>query len=209
MSLVELLNVKYAYEPQKDILKGISIRFERGKMYAILGPSGCGKSTLLSLIGGLDLPTNGVIKYNGTDVKKIGLAKHRKEKVAFIFQNYNLIDYMTPEENVELVSKLPALPILEKVGLTKDEARRNVKKLSGGQQQRVAIARALASDGDLILADEPTGNLDETKAQEIASMLLESAHKYNKCVIIVTHSNEIAALADNSIRLKQGKLQFK
>ena len=209
MSLVELLNVKYSYEPQKDVLKGISIQFERGKMYAILGPSGCGKSTLLSLIGGLDLPTNGMIKYNGTDVKNIGLAKHRKENVAFIFQNYNLIDYMTPEENVELVSKLPALPILEKVGLTKDEARRNVKKLSGGQQQRVAIARALASDGDLILADEPTGNLDETKAQEIAFMLVESAHKYNKCVIIVTHSNEIAALADNSIRLKQGKLQFK
>lgn len=119
-----------------------------------------------------------------------------------------MIDYMTPAENVNLTSKLPALPVLEKVGLTKEESKRNILKLSGGQQQRVAIARALASDAEILLADEPTGNLDEDTAQSITELLLDSAHgTASKCVVIVTHSHELANQADVILRLKKGGLQ--
>ena len=177
-------------------------------MYAILGPSGCGKTTLLSLMGGLDSPSNGQILYDGQDIEKMGLSAHRKNNVAFIFQSYNLIDYLTPKENVALTSKLPPLPVLERVGLTDEESKRNVLKLSGGQQQRVAIARALASDAKVILADEPTGNLDEYTAADITSILKECAHQMNKCVVIVTHSNELAKQADVVFRLKKGQLQL-
>ena len=118
-----------------------------------------------------------------------------------------MIDYMTPAENVALTSKLPPLPILERLGLTKEESKRNVLKLSGGQQQRVAIARALASDTSVILADEPTGNLDEDTAAEIMRILKECAHQMNKCVIIVTHSNDLAKQADQTLWLKKGELQ--
>jgi len=208
MNILELKNVKFSYQKSKSVLKGINVTLEKGKIYAILGPSGCGKTTLLSLIGGLDTPTSGEILCKGENVSKVGLANHRKNNVAFIFQSYNLIDYMNPSENVNLTSKLPALPILEKVGLTKDEARRNVMKLSGGQQQRVAIARALASDAEILLADEPTGNLDEDTAQSITELLLDSAHGApGKCVIIVTHSNELAKKADVVFQLKKGMLQ--
>lgn len=126
--------------------------------------------------------------------------------MAFIFQSYNLIDYMTPAENVALTSKLPPLPVLERLGITKEEAKRNVLKLSGGQQQRVAIARALASDAGVILADEPTGNLDEDTAVEITNILKECAHQMNKCVIVVTHSNDLAKEADVILCLKKGEL---
>ena len=177
------------------------------KIYAILGPSGCGKTTLLSLLGGLDSPSDGQVLFQEEDIEKRGLAWHRKNNVAFIFQSYNLIDYMTPAENVALTSKLPLLPILERLGLTKEESKRNVLKLSGGQQQRVAIARALASDASVILADEPTGNLDEDTAVEITNLLKECAHQMNKCVIIVTHSNELAKQADVVLRLKKSELQ--
>ena len=167
MALLEIKNLRYGYEKNKSILKNITAEFEKGKFYAILGPSGCGKSTLLSLIGGLDQPSGGIILYENQNLSKIGLQNHRKNNVAFVFQNFNLLEYMTAEENVALISELPSLPILEKVGLSSVEARRNVKKLSGGQQQRVAIARALASERQLLLADEPTGNLDEEMAQEV------------------------------------------
>ena len=188
------------------MLKGIDVQMETGKMYAILGPSGCGKTTLLSLLGGLDSPTNGKILFNGTDIEQTGLGRHRKKHVSFIFQSYNLIDYMTPQENVRLTAKKPALPFLERLGLTKEESKRNVLKLSGGQQQRVAIARALASEAPVILADEPTGNLDEDTAQEITEILKESAHEQDKCVIVVTHSGELAKQADVVFRLKKGTL---
>ena len=125
--------------------------------------------------------------FNGIDIEKDGLGKHRKKHISFVFQNYNLIDYMTPKENVSLISKKPALPFLEQLGITKEESKRNVLKLSGGQQQRVAIARALASEAPVILADEPTGNLDEDTAKEITIILKETANKQGKCVIIVTH----------------------
>ncbi len=208
MDIMELNNVEYAYDNKRKVLKGVSLSLEEGKMYAILGPSGCGKTTLLSLIGGLDSPSNGQILYDGQDIEKMGLSAHRKNNIAFIFQSYNLIDYLTPKENVALTSKLPPLPILERVGLTDEESRRNVLKLSGGQQQRVAIARALASDAKVILADEPTGNLDEDTAADITAILKECAHQMNKCVVIVTHSNELARQADVVFRLKKGQLQM-
>ena len=207
MNIMELKNVVYAYENKKKVLKGINLSVEEGKMYAILGPSGCGNTTLLSLMGGLDSTTNGQILYDGQDIEKMGLSAHRKNNIAFIFQSYNLIDYLTPKENVALTSKLPPLPILERVGLTDEESKRNVLKLSGGQQQRVAIARALASDAKVILADEPTGNLDEDTASDVTAILRECAHQMNKCVVIVTHSNELAKQADVIFRLRKGDLQ--
>lgn len=206
MNMIELKDIRYSYDSKRNVLKGISTVLETGKMYAILGPSGCGKTTLLSLLGGLDSPTDGCILYDGQNIEKIGLDDYRKNNVSFIFQSYNLIDYMTPKENVILTSKLPPMPILERVGLTEEESRRNVLKLSGGQQQRVAIARALASDANVILADEPTGNLDEDTALEITNILKECAHLMNKCVVIVTHSGELAKQADVLFRLKKGEL---
>ena len=208
MSILEVKGLQYSYENKKRVLRGINAQMEQGKMYTILGPSGCGKTTLLSLLGGLDSPSSGQILYQGEDIAKTGLADHRRNHVAFIFQSYNLIDYLTPMENVALTSKLPPLPILEQLGLTAEEAKRNVLKLSGGQQQRVAIARALASDAQVILADEPTGNLDEDTAAEITAILKDSAHKSGKCVVIVTHSNELAKEADVVFRLRKGDLQI-
>lgn len=207
MNIMEIKGVRYSYDNKRNILKSINKYFETGKIYAIVGPSGCGKTTLLSLLGGLDSPSDGQVLFQGEDIEKKGLTWHRKNNVAFIFQSYNLIDYMTPAENVALVSKLPPLPILERVGLTKEESKRNVLKLSGGQQQRVAIARALASDAGVILADEPTGSLDEDTAAEITNILKECAHEMNKCVIIATHSNELARQADIILNLRKGELQ--
>ena len=206
MSILEVKNLQYSYGDKKNVLRGITVQMEQGKMYAILGPSGCGKTTLLSLLGGLDSPAGGQVLYQGEDIAKTGLAGHRRNHVAFIFQSYNLIDYMTPIENVALTAKKDALSLLLRLGLTAEEAKRNVMKLSGGQQQRVAIARALASDTPVILADEPTGNLDEDTAGKIMGILKESAHGLNKCVIVVTHSNELAAQADVVLSLKRGSL---
>lgn len=206
MSVLEMNNIRYSYDNKRNVLNGINMTLEEGKMYAILGQSGCGKTTLLSLLGGLDSPIDGQILYDGQGIEKLGLANHRKNNVAFIFQSYNLIDYLTPKENVALTAKLSPQPILERVGLTEEECKRNILKLSGGQQQRVAIARALASDTKVILADEPTGNLDEDTAAEIISILKECAHEINKCVIIVTHSNDLAKQADTIFRLKKGKI---
>ena len=128
--------------------------------------------------------------------------------MSFVFQSCNLIDYLTPVENVALTSKLPPLPLLTRLGLTAEEARRNVRKLSGGQQQRVAIARALASEAPVILADEPTGSLDEDTAQAITEILKESARRMNRCVVVVTHSAELASQADVIFRLKRGELHM-
>lgn len=206
MNLMELKEICYSYDQKRNVLKDLNLKLEAGKMYAILGPSGCGKTTLLSLLGGLDSPTSGHILFQEEDIAKTGLADHRKNHVSFIFQAYNLIDYMTPLENAALTSKLPPLPILERVGLTKEEARRNVMKLSGGQQQRVAIARALISESPVILADEPTGNLDADTAKGIVELLKESAHQMKKCVVVVTHSNALAEEADVVFRLKKGEV---
>ena len=207
MPTLELKNVSYSYEKGKAVLSNVSAELETGKIYAILGPSGSGKTTLLSLLGGLDTPTQGSVLFDGADIATMGLEHHRRNHIALIFQNYNLIDYMTPIENVRLTAKLEAGPILERLGLEQDEVSRNVLKLSGGQQQRVAIARALASDAPVILADEPTGNLDADTAEEITAVLKESAHAFGKCVVVVTHDREVAKQADVVLEIKRGHLK--
>ncbi len=206
MGVLELKHLSYFYEKDKLILNDITESFERGNMYVILGPSGCGKTTLLSLLGGLDVPTGGAVLFEGQEIRKKDLEEHRRSHISFVFQNYNLIDYMTPEENVKLTARQEPLPVLEKLGLSREEAKRNVLKLSGGQQQRVAIARALASGNPVILADEPTGNLDEDTAREITGVFKEAAKEYDKCVVIVSHSNEVARQADVVFELTHGKL---
>ena len=156
MSILQTIDLKKYYGTEPNItraLDGVNFSVEDGEFVAIVGTSGSGKTTLLSLLGGLDSPTKGKILFNGEDITEKGFANHRRNHVSFIFQAYNLIDYMTPLENVKLTSKLPPEPVLEKMGLTKEEMKRNVLQLSGGQQQRVAIARALASEAPVILAD--------------------------------------------------------
>ncbi len=206
MAVLEMKEIFYAYEKGRPVLSNVSMEFETGKMYAVLGPSGSGKTTLLSLAGGLDIPQKGEILFEGENIARRGLSYHRRNHVSLIFQSYNLIDYMTPIENAALTAKQDALTLLLRLGLTAREAKRNVMKLSGGQQQRAAIARALASDTPVVLGDEPTGNLDEDTAREITGILKESAHGLGRCVIVATHSNELAAQADVVLRLRRGGL---
>jgi putative ABC transport system ATP-binding protein len=205
MSL-SLQDVTYSYTANMLIINGITQEFEQGKVYAIIGPSGCGKTTLLAIMGGLDTPKSGAVLFDGRQIGEKDLQTHRREHVSFIFQNYNLIDYMTPIENVALTAKTPPQQALERVGIAPDEMRRNVLKLSGGQQQRVAIARALASSAPVILADEPTGNIDVDTAKEIIDLLCQAAH-IGKCVIIVTHSADIVDRADYTFKLLDGRLK--
>lgn len=205
MSIMEIKGVRYSYDNKRNVLKGVSAELDAGKMYAILGPSGCGKTTLLSLLGGLDSPLEGQILFDGQDIEITGLAAHRKNNVAFIFQSYNLIDYLTPKENVALTSKLPPQPILERVGLTEEESKRSVLKLSGGQQQRVAIARALASDAKVILADEPTGNLDSKMGAEVMQLLHQLNKEDGRTIIMVTHNEQQAEQTDRTIRFFDGR----
>lgn len=204
--MLELRDIKYKYEKKKLLFRGIDMEFKPATLYAITGPSGCGKTTLLSLIGGLDDPFDGEILFEGVKLSEERRAAHRKNNVSFIFQNFNLIDYLTAQENVSLVTKLPALPMLEKLGLKEAETKRRAAHLSGGQQQRVAIARALASDAPIILADEPTGNLDEENSREVAQLLYENTLEAGKCVSVVTHSASLANMADHRYKLQAGRL---
>ena len=204
--MLELKDVSYYYKSQKDktILNHVTYQFKKGVMYAILGSSGSGKTTLLSLLAGLDVPVEGTVCVAGEDILQRGLNAHRKDHVSLVFQNYNLIDYLTPVENVKLGGKADAEELLAQMGIDEAQRKRNVMQLSGGQQQRVAIARALASKAPILLADEPTGNLDEDTANEIIDIFSESAHGKNKCVIMVTHSKELAQRADVILTLKRG-----
>ena len=210
--IVETKGLKKYYKLGDNTVKaldGVDFRVKEQEFVVIIGKSGSGKSTLLHMVGGLDPPTEGDVIVAGRSLNgltKEELAIFRRRKVGFIFQNYNLIDYMTPIENVKLTAKQDALPILKQLGLTEDEAKRNVMKLSGGQQQRVAIARTLVSNAPVILADEPTGNLDKDTAAEITGILKNCAHQMNKCVIIVTHSNDLVKQADTVFKLKKGRL---
>lgn len=202
---------------QVNILKDASYNFEKGKTYAIVGASGSGKTTSLVLAGGLDNPKNGSILYKGKDISEIGLTKYRRDYVSIVFQSYNLITYMNAIQNVVSAMdishiKVPnkkayAMEILKELGLNEDESKRDIRKLSGGQQQRVAIARAMAKDVDLILCDEPTGNLDEETSKGIIQTFVQLAHEKNKCVIVVTHSKEFASCLDVQLRIYQGQLQ--
>jgi putative ABC transport system ATP-binding protein len=219
-TILEFNNVTYGYLngiKKIDILKDASVSFDKGTFYAVLGPSGSGKTTMLSLAGALDVPQKGQVLFEGKDIRKIGLTRHRKKNIVLVFQNYNLINYMSAMENTVMAMDLSgshkgerkqhALKLLKDLGLTEDEAKRNVMKLSGGQQQRVAIARALAGNADVILADEPTGNLDQKTAGEIVDIFKKLAHTYKKCVIVVSHSNELAGEADVVYTLRNGTIQ--
>ena len=210
MSYMEIRNLKKVYNPYgihpKVALNGLDFEVEKGDFICIMGASGSGKTTLLSLLAGLDEPRNGEILYNNQNIKVKGYENHRKSNISLIFQNYNLIDYMTPLENLKIVNPKADKKILNDLGLTDDEVNRNVLQLSGGQQQRVAIARTLVTDSPVILADEPTGNLDSDTADEIIEILKVSAHKHEKCVIVVTHSKELAKKADVVLVLKNKKL---
>ncbi|HIS26826.1 MAG TPA: ABC transporter ATP-binding protein [Candidatus Pullilachnospira intestinigallinarum] len=205
--LLEAKNVLYSYKSNRDkiVLKNVSAAFGEATFYAIVGSSGSGKTTFLSLLAGLDHPVSGTILYNGEDIRKKGLNNHRKHNISLVFQNYNLIDYLTTEENVKLGGKKDAEKLLREVGIPGEDWKRNVLQLSGGQQQRVAIARALASEAKVLLADEPTGNLDEETADEIIDLLKKTAHELGKCVIVVTHSKHLAGEAEMRKKIKQNE----
>ena len=207
MPVLATKDLTYYYFSDRNIFEGLDLEFERGKVYVILGASGSGKTTLLSLLGGLDTPKGGEILFEGKNIAEMGLEQYRHNFFSFVCQNYNLIEYMTPKENVQLVDAHATTDTLHQVGLTDDEINRNVLKLSGGQQQRVAIARALASSAPVILADEPTGNLDEDTAHDVTELLVERARSLNKCVIIVSHSNEVATEGDVILRFSHGKIE--
>ena len=207
MSIMEIKQVGYSYDNKKKVLKGVNAEMEQGKLYAILGPSGCGKTTLLSLIGGLDSPGSGQIYFDGQDIAKTGLSDHRKNHVAFIFQAYNLIDYLTPAENVSLTSKLPPLPILERLGLTKEEAKRNVLKLSGGQRQRVGIAQALLGNPPFLIFDEPTVGLDPEERIHFRNLFSRTAE--DRLVLLSTHIIEdVQSVCDQIVVINHGNILF-
>lgn len=206
MSILALNKVNYSYTNGKKILNNISMEFEKGKFYTILGVSGSGKTTLLSLLAGLDEPQSGKILYNNQDIREKGYENHRKNNVSLIFQNYNLIDYMTPLENLKIVNPKADKTILNELGLKDDEIKRNVLKLSGGQQQRVAIARTLVANSPVILADEPTGNLDSKTSMDVIGLLKMTSQKFNQTIVMITHNEEIAQLADRIIRIEDGKI---
>lgn len=219
--ILKLDHLKYSYIDggfERIILNDLSYSFESGKFYTILGPSGSGKTTLLSIISGLDSANAGNVYFKGEDIAKMGLGQYRRNKIAIVFQQYNLISYLTGVENVlvamtETDNTLPkehrkvAYALLEKFGIVQTKADRLVTQLSGGEQQRVAIARALASNVDLIFADEPTGNLDTATEKEIIGVFRELAHEFGKTVIVVTHSDEVSKLSDQRVLLKDGILQ--
>ncbi|MDD6395541.1 MAG: ABC transporter ATP-binding protein [Firmicutes bacterium] len=216
MDILKLNNISFSYG-KKQILKDLNFEFESGRLYAITGKSGSGKSTLLSILSGLNSPTSGTITYNDVDINEIDKYKYRSKYVGVIFQSFNLLPKLTAVENVELSMDIAgirdentpqrALDLLESVGIDADEAHSRILKLSGGQQQRVAIARALSYDPGIILADEPTGNLDEETQASIIDILKELAAG-GKCVVVVTHSPTVAKAADvvyEIQRLKKSK----
>ena len=221
-TLIKVEDLCKIYNPGENEVRAldhVSLEIKKGELVAIIGQSGSGKSTFMNMLGCLDVPTSGKYYLNGTDVSEMTdneLSEVRNREIGFIFQGFNLIAGLTAIENVELpliyrgVAKKERLELariaLEKVGL-KERMTHRPSEMSGGQQQRVAIARAIAQAPPVILADEPTGNLDEITAAEITQILQETAHKLNKCVIIVTHSKDVAQKADAVLELKQGILR--
>lgn len=220
MSILTLNNISYAYidgNRQRTILSQLCYTYEAGKFYTIFGPSGSGKTTLLAIAGGLEKVQSGSVDFEGKNINDIGLANYRRNNLAIVFQQYNLIPYLTALENVVNVMEITknsvpkpykktAYNLLDKFGIVNTKADRSVLKLSGGEQQRVAIARALATDVDLILADEPTGNLDTATEKEIIKILRDLAEVYGKCVIVVSHSELVASMSDIQLDLIDGKL---
>lgn len=217
MALVELKNVSRIYksgEHEQKALDDVDLEFGEGKFIVVLGPSGAGKSTLLNLLGGLDSPTEGTIVVDGQDISKLSadeLAEYRAKSVGFVFQFYNLIPTLTVRENVELVNQISPNPLsgeqmIEEVGLS-DHLNNFPSELSGGEQQRVSIARALAKNPKILLCDEPTGALDSETGVVVLKLLLKMARNYGKTIIIVTHNQNIAKMADEVVRVKNGKIK--
>ena len=209
MSILKLENVGYRYKDvPKDsyVFRNINYEFEQGKMYAIKGKSGSGKTTLLSLITGLEKCTEGKVLYDGKDLKKMNLDTYRNTDIGIVFQSYNLLPSLTAIENIMLsmdISKVKvknkkekALELMKSVGLSEEHAKRKILKLSGGEQQRIAIARSLSYNPKIIIADEPTGNLDKDTENEILNIFENLAKKENKCIIIVTHSQNVCDRTD-------------
>ena len=207
MSILKIENMSFAYSPNtRKVIDGLSMEFDEGKVYALEGRSGAGKTTLLSLLAALTSPTEGTITVNGENVFEKDTYAYRASDVGIVFQNYNLLPKLNAIENVELSIDISgrevpdkrrhATDILMQLGIADYDLERPVLQMSGGQQQRVAIARALSYDPPIILADEPTGNLDTKTEQEIIQIFDELAHRRNKCVIIVTHSKRVAQMAD-------------
>lgn len=219
MRLLSLIDVSYRYEGgKKDVFQGININFEKGKVYGIVGKSGAGKSTLLSLISGLDTCTKGEVLYKDKGLKSIDRDLYRANDIGVIFQGYNLLSNATAKENILLSMNISNVKkkdennyiynLLKDVGIDVDTANRKILNLSGGEQQRIGIARALAHDPDIIIADEPTGNLDNETEEKIMDILVSLAHNHNKCVIIVTHSKKVCMYLDEIWGLKSEKLLF-
>ena len=222
MSILETKDLYFTYpdgDSRKVILNKVNVSFEKGKFYTILGESGSGKTTFLSLISALDKPESGDILYNDKSIKKIGYEKYRRNHIGIVFQSYNLIPYMNGVENVMVAMsitenkmekniKKQALAILESVGIDGTKATRRINRLSGGEQQRVAIARALSTNVDIIIADEPTGNLDSKTSDTIIELFKELAHERNKCVIMVTHAQKVANESDIIMKLNTDTQNF-
>ncbi len=217
MNKLKIKNLKYSYEEgdsSTTVLKSVNAEFSSGKLYAIVGESGSGKTTLISILSGLDALQEGDILYNDTSLKDIGSAEFRLHYVNIVFQSYNLINYMTAKENVEVgidfsgveKDKDYAYEVLKTVGISKTKADRMVLKLSGGEQQRVAVARAIATDVPIIVADEPTGNLDEDTEKKVMDIFKQMA-KDGKIVIIVTHSKNVSSYADKVYKMKKGVIE--
>ncbi|MDE5888732.1 MAG: ABC transporter ATP-binding protein [Bacilli bacterium] len=217
-TILNLDKVGYRYsDAKKDeyVFKDISYTFETGKIYAVKGKSGSGKTTLLSLISGLEKKYLGKIYFQDKDLSKINLDKYRNSEIGIVFQSYNLLPHLTASENVilsmdinglkKINKKEKTLELLESVGLGKEHLSRRVLKLSGGEQQRVAIARSLSYNPKMIIADEPTGNLDQETEQEILTIFKNLAHKENKCVVIVTHSENVWNQCDEVYELQKSK----
>lgn len=219
MSLLSLKDVSYRYEGAKrNVFDDINIDFEKGKVYGIIGKSGAGKSTLLSLISGLDTCKSGEVLYKDNSLKNIDRDLYRANDIGVIFQGYNLLLNATAKENILLSMNISNSKqenkdkyiddLLQDVGIDFDKANRKILNLSGGEQQRIGIARALSHNPDIIIADEPTGNLDNETEEKIMDILVSLAHKHNKCVIIVTHSKKVCSYLDEIWGLKSGKLLF-
>ena len=219
MAIVEVRNVKYRYENKYqtvNALNGVNCSFEEGSLYALVGKSGSGKSTLLSLMAGLMLPSEGEILFNGQSTASLDLERYRRENAAVIYQSFRLLPLLTVTENVTYPMELRgfkgkkarerAAELVEKVGLPDNVLNRFPNMLSGGEQQRVAIARAMSMETRLLLADEPTGNLDTENSRRIIDLLLGLAHNDGYCVVVVTHDPEIASRADVTYRIRDGKI---
>lgn len=216
--MLKLENVFYRYKSgTADVLKDISVSFEPGRLYSVMGPSGMGKTTLLSIIAGLDSPTKGAVYINGEDLWGLNLNDYRRYKIAMIFQQFHLFPLLTTLENTSYLmesggikrkeAEARAKELLDIVGIDESKHKRYPANLSGGEQQRVAIARALSNGAKLILADEPTGNLDEANGEAVISILKNLAHQEGYCVIVVTHNPEVAATSDVVLRLHHGGIK--